>query len=127
MTLHYSQIGLNQPLIEAWIDKETKGKSVGLRQRDGIVDYMPYDQPLALVFDPDFMLQNHVEVLIAEIKKAIRKQGISKRYLAGQLGTSDNQVQRLLNPGILNKNLSQLYHMAALLGLDMELHLKKAA
>ncbi len=33
---------------------------------------------------------------------------------------------RLLNPKILNKNLEQLYKIAALLGLELEWQIKKA-
>ncbi|MCK6556598.1 MAG: hypothetical protein L6Q80_11990 [Dehalococcoidia bacterium] len=50
-----------------------------------------------------------------------------QRYLATQLGTSDNQIQRLLDPSILNKNLEQLYRIVLLLGLELEWRIKKAA
>ena len=58
-------------------------------------------------------------------KKSGKK--ISKKYLARQLKTSDNQIQRLLNPNILNKNLIQLYKLAYLLNLEFEVHLTEAA
>ena len=93
---------------------------------DGEVDYMPYDQPLAIAKDPEFMLQNHIEHVIAQINEELVNKKISKKYLARQLGTSDNQIQRLLNPNILNKNLTQLYKLAAMLGLQFELHLSAA-
>jgi hypothetical protein len=49
-----------------------------------------------------------------------------QRYLATQLGTSDNQIQRLLDPSILNKNLEQLYRIALLLGLELEWRVRAA-
>lgn len=124
--VHYSQLGIRSNIRESWIDQETNGQSVGVRFEDSTINFIPYDQPLALVKDPDFLLQNQIEILTARIKETIKAQKISKRYLAEQLGTSDNQVQRLLNPKILNKNFSQLYQIAALLGLELQISLKAA-
>jgi len=82
---------------------------------------MPYDQPLALNKDPKYLLQNQIETLIAKINFALKQKKMSKGYLARRLNTSDNQIQRLLNPKILNKNLTQLYRIASLLELEIEL------
>jgi hypothetical protein len=126
ISVHYSRLGIKSIIQDAWIDKETQNQSIGIRFDKNKVDYMPYDQPLAIAKDPDFLLQNHIENLISRIKEKIQKSKISKRYLAEQLKTSDNQIQRLLNPKILNKNLSQLYHIASLVGLEVEIRLKAA-
>jgi hypothetical protein len=127
VSIHYGSIGIKQNIEEVWVDKETGGKSLGIRLADGSLEYMPYDQPLAISGDPEFTLQNHIERIIAKIKEEIERNKISKKYLAQQLKTSDNQVQRLLNPDILNKNLPQLYKVASLLGLEFEINLKNAA
>ena len=87
---------------------------------------MPYDQPLFLIKDPEYMLRDHIENIVARINEEIDRKKISKKYLARQLKTSDNQVQRLLNPRIINKNLTQLYKLAALLGLEFEVSVKAA-
>lgn len=126
-SVHYGSLGIRQNIKEVWIDKETKGKSIGIMLADGSVDFMPYDQPLAINKDPEYMLQNHIEQIIAQIREVIEKKNLSKKYLARQLATSDNQIQRLLNPNILNKNLTQLYKVASLLNLEFEIHLKSAA
>lgn len=126
-SVHYGSMGIKQNIKEIWIDKETKGKSIGIMFADGTIDYMPYDQPLSIIKDPEYMLQNHIEHIIAQIKEELEKKKISKKYLARQLATSDNQIQRLLNPNILNKNLTQLYKVASLLKLEFELYLKSAA
>lgn len=125
--VHYSLLGLPENIEEVWVDQETKGMTLGIRLESGKEDYVPYDQPLALTKDPEYLLQTQIEKLIAHIKQAIEKKKISKRYLAEQLKTSDNQVQRLLNPKILNKNLEQLYKIAALLGLELDWQIKQAA
>lgn len=121
VTVHYSQLGIKRNISRTWIDRETSGQSVGYEFEGGRVDYMPYDQPLAVARDPEFLLRTHIERLTAKIKGVLKKKKISKRYLAEQLETSDNQIQRLLDPAILNKNLSQLYQIAALLGLPLRL------
>jgi hypothetical protein len=120
VALHYGQLGITQRLLAAWVDKETRGHAVGIRLEDGSEEHMPYDQPLALAHDPEYQLRTHIERLLAHIQRALVEKRISKRYLAGQLGTSDNQIQRLLDPSILNKNLEQLYGVALLLGLELE-------
>lgn len=125
--VHYSQLGIKTPVATAWIDKETKGQSIGFTLSTGKTDYIPYDQPLALIKDSDYLLQNQIETIIAQIKEEISSRKLSKKYIAEQLKTSDNQIQRLLNPKILNKNLTQLYHILTLLNLEPEFRLRKAA
>ena len=126
IAIHYSALGIKKNIHETWIDKETNGQSVGIRYADNTTDFMPYDQPLAIIKDPEFLLRNQIEILTARVKGAIRTSKISKRYLAEQLHTSDNQIQRLLDPKILNKNLAQLYRIGSLVGLEMEIRSKAA-
>lgn len=125
--VHYSGLGIEGGLEAAWVDSETGGLSVGLRLRGGREDFMPYDQPLAITRDPEFLLQNQIERMIARIRKEMTKKRISKRFLALQLRTSDNQIQRLLDPAIVNKNPAQLYKIAALIGMEMEWRVRRAA
>jgi len=127
VSVHYGQLGFSKKISTVWVDKETRGRSVGIRFLDGSEDYMPYDQPLALARDPEYLLRNQIENVVARIQQALTKKHISKRYLAVQLRTSDNQIQRLLNPAILNKNLEQLYRVGLLLGLEFEWKIRQAA
>jgi hypothetical protein len=120
ITLHYGELGIAKLLKTVNVDEETKGKSLILTFVDNSVAYLPYDQPLALGRDPEYLLQLHIERIIAKIKESIAKKGISKRFLAEKLKTSDNQIQRLLDPSILNKNLSQLYRVADIVGLTIQ-------
>ena len=82
---------------------------------------------MAVAKDPEYLLQNQMEVLTALIRRELEQKKVSLRFLARELGTSDNQIQRLLNPNILNKNLTQLSKIAVLLGLEVEVRLKGAA
>lgn len=125
--VHFGALGIKKLLKDIEVDRETRGRSLKLIFVDDSVDYLPYDQPLALTKDPEYLLQVHIEKITAKIRAAIEKKKISKRYLAERLVTSDNQIQRLLNPDILNKNLSQLYKIADLVGLEFEVHIKDVA
>ena len=82
---------------------------------------------LLLFLFPEYLLQHQMEVLTALIRRKLEQKKVSLRFLARELGTSDNQIQRLLNPNILNKNLTQLSKIAVLLGLEVEVRLKGAA
>ena len=126
-SVHYGQLGIQKNIIKAWVDRETGNQSVGFEFEDGSVDYMPYDQPLALNKDPDYLLQDQIEHLVLELNETIKKKGISKKYIAKKLETSENQIFRLLNPSILNKNLEQLYQIAFILNKQIEIELKDAA
>ncbi|QMU56601.1 MAG: hypothetical protein GKS04_05650 [Candidatus Mycalebacterium zealandia] len=120
-TVHYGSLGISKGIQEVWVDKETGNRSLGMRFEDGTADYMPSDQPLFLIKDPEYMLQDHIEHIIARINKELSRKKVSKKHLARCLKTSDNQIQRLLNPALVNKNLSQIYKVASLLNLRFEM------
>ena len=124
--IHYSSLGISSIIKNIQIDKETAGKSLKVTFSSGKIDYIPYDQPLFLIKDPEYMLYNHIENVISQIKDEIKRKRISKKHIARQLKTSDNQLQQLLNPKILNKNLPQLYKLTGLLGLEFKVSVKVA-
>ena len=125
--VHYGEVGIRKNLRSASLDRETGGRAIRLDYRDGTTDFMPYDQPLAAVRDPEFMLRHDLEVLVARIRERLDQQRISLRHLAERLKTSDAQVQRLLDPSNLRKNLSQIYAIGAVLDLKVEVRVKDAA
>lgn len=125
--VHYGHLGITSKVVDAWVDTETHGCAVGMRLHDGTEEYMPWDQPLALAQDPEFVLRTQLERVLAHIHQTLADKHISKRYLARQLGTSDNQIQRLLDPSSLNKNLTQLYRIARVLGIELEWRVHDAA
>ena len=71
-------------------------------------------------------LAQSIRARFARINEEIDRKKISRKYLARQLETSDNQIQRLFDPRLTNKNLPQLYKLAALLGLEFEMSVKAA-
>jgi len=127
VVLHYGQLGLKGNLAAAGVDPESAGYALFLEYVNGKREFVPYDTPLLIVQDPDYLLQDSIENLVADIRKKLRATKISKKYLARSLKTSDIQIERLLDSRILNKNLVQLNEIAHCLGASLELSLKRAA
>jgi antitoxin HicB len=63
------------------------------------------------------------EVLAWQIGEAMKAQGLSRKRLAEQMGTSRSQVSRLLDPADGNVTLVTLQRAAALLGRKVRLEL----
>ena len=64
---HYGHLGITQKVVEVWVDKETRGHAIGIRLQDGREEYMPYDQPLALARDPEYLLRTQLERVLARV------------------------------------------------------------
>ncbi len=124
VVVHYGSLGIADPIAQIQVDEETSGRTLKIEFANGKTDYVPYDQPLFLVKDPEYMLRDHIENIVARINEEMDRKKISRKYLAQQLKTSDNHIQRLFNPRLRNKNLPQLYKLAALLGLEFEIFVK---
>ncbi len=127
VAVRYGQLGITKKISEAWIDRETGRRTIVLRFQDGQEEYIPYDQPLAMVGDPEYLLRAQIERLLARIRQALAAKHISTRRIARQLSISDDQVQRLLDPTSLNKNLQHLHRVVLLLGLELEWQIRDAA
>src|SRR5256885_1729897 len=76
--VHYGQLGIRRNLESVWVDRETRGRSVGIRFTDGEEDFVPYDQPLALAQDPEYLLRTQIERLTAHLNEALKAKRISK-------------------------------------------------
>ena len=126
IVIDYESLQIDKNIHEIKIDKETGKKSLIIEYSDETLDFLPYDQPLHIAQDPEYMLQNQIEHITAQIKEALRERKMSKKTLAIKLQTSENQIQKLLNPCIINKNLTQLYKLARIVNLECEILLKAA-
>ena len=125
--LHYSQLKIYQHLQNAGVDPESGGMAFFVEKRNGRKDFIPYDIPLILSGDPDYLLQAEIEELLAEIRQRMKQHHLSKKFLARALETSDMQIERLLSLDNLNKNFIQLNRIAHVLGVTLSMHLKKVA
>ena len=59
--VHYGSLGITDPVAHIQVDEETSGRTLKIEFANGKTDYMPYDQPLFLVKDPEYMLRDHIE------------------------------------------------------------------
>ncbi len=87
---------------------------------------MPFDQPLYISNNPDYMRQELMFELTMNIQSIIEDVGISKRELARSLKTSVTQINRLLDQTNYNKDLSRLIQIASLLNYDFDWELKSS-
>ena len=59
VVVHYGSLGITDLVKHIQVDKETSGRTLKIEFANGKMDYMPYDQPLFLVKDPEYMLRDH--------------------------------------------------------------------
>ena len=59
VVVHCGSLGITDLVKHIQVDKETSGRTLKIEFANGKMDYMPYDQPLFLVKDPEYMLRDH--------------------------------------------------------------------
>lgn len=123
----YIAFGIKEKVIDAGPDKEVGNHSFYFVLESGKQDYVPFDQPLYISNNPDYMRQELMFELTMKIQNMIENAGISKRELARSLKTSVTQINRLLDQTNYNKDLSRLIQIASLLNYDFDWEFKKVA
>jgi hypothetical protein len=123
----YHKLKISSPLSSAGIDMETRGCAFYYKQQESEKVYVPYDIPLIINNDPEYMFELKLENLSADLKQKILQSKIPKYRLAKMLNTSESQLYRLLDPNRASKNIFQLFKLAQLIGMDLQIRLKKAA
>ncbi len=121
----YSALAIDKKVIEAGPDPEVGYHSFYLKLENGEIDYVPFDQPLHIVKNPDYLRSEAISKMTHEVKDMYEEKNISKREIARRMNTSVTQINRLLDINNFDKNLSRLIQMAAVLGYEFELSLKK--
>lgn len=71
----------------------------------------------------EFQARAVKEVVAWQLAEAMRAQGLSKKKLAEQMGTSRTQVDRVLDPSAGNVTLETLQRAAAILGRQLHVEL----
>ena len=123
----YSRLGIKSNVVETGLDKETGNHCFYFVLEDGEKDYITNDQPLYIVRNPDYVKHETLFKVTVELQNVIAIKNISKRELARSMNTSVTQINRLLDQTNYKKDLSRLIEMAAVIGYEFELSLKKAA
>lgn len=123
----YSSLGIKNRVVASGPDREVGNHSFYFVIDTGKKDYVPYDQPLHIVQNPEYVKEQTLYEVTKEINDLIQKTGISKRELTRRLRTSMSQLLRLLNPANTNKELSRLIEIAAILNYEFMWKFKKTA
>ena len=123
----YSALGIRNKVVEAGPDSEVGGHSFYFVLDNGKKDYVPYDQPLHIVQNPEYVKEQALYEDTRQLNEFIEKAGISKRELARRLGTSMSQLFRLLDAPNYKKELSRLIEIAAMMDYEFVWRFKKVA
>lgn len=123
----YSALGIRNKVIEAGPDREVGGHSFYFTLHDGKKEYVPYDQPLHIVQNPEYVRQRTLYEVTKRLNRFIEEAKIPKRELARRLSTSLSQLARLLDTTNYNKELSRLIELAAILNYEFKWEFKRAA
>ena len=123
----YSALCIRDKVIEAGPDPEVGRHSFYFTLNNGKTDYVPYDQPLHIVQNPEYVRENTLYEMTALLNRLIKESKVPKRELARRLGTSLSQLARLLDTTNYKKELSRLIEIAAMLNYEFKWSFKKAA
>lgn len=123
----YSALSIREKVIEAAPDPEVGDHSFYFVLESGKKDYVPYDQPLHISQNPEYLKQQTLYEMTKAINEFIRKEKVPKRELARRLGTSMSQLSRILDTTNYKKELSRLIEIAAMLNYEFKWEFKKAA
>jgi len=123
----YSALGIRDRVVEAGPDPEVGRHSFYFRLNNGKKDYVPHDQPLHIVQNPEYVREMTLFEVTKQLNRFIRESKVSKRELARRLGTSLTQLARLLDTTNYKKELSRLIELAAMLNYEFKWEFKRAA
>lgn len=123
----YFSLGIREKVKDAAPDREAGDHSFYFVLESGKRDYVPYDQPLHIAQNPEYVKQQTLYEMTKMINEFIREEKIPKRELARRLGTSMSQLLRLLDTTNTKKELARLIEIAALLNYEFKWEFRKAA
>ncbi len=123
----YSALGIKGKVMEAAPDAEVGQHSFYFILENGKKEFVPFDQPLHIVQNPEYIKQNTLYEVTKQINEFVERGKVSKRELARRLGTSLSQLSRLLDTTNYKKELSRLIELAAMLNYEFKWEFKRAA
>lgn len=123
----YSALRIRGKVVEAAPDDEAGRHSFYFVLDNGKKDFVPFDQPLHIVQNPEYMKQRTLYEVTKQLNEFIQREKVSKRELCRRLGTSLSQLSRLLDTTNYKKELSRLIELAAMLNYEFTWQFKRAA
>ncbi|MBI3556772.1 MAG: helix-turn-helix transcriptional regulator [Deltaproteobacteria bacterium] len=123
----YFSLRIKGKVVDAGPDSEAGGHSFYFTLENGKSDYVPFDQPLHIVQNPEYVKEQTLYQMTKRLQQFIKREGISKRELARRLNTSLSQLARLLDTTNYKKEMSRLVEIAAILNYEFRWDFEKAA
>lgn len=123
----YSALGIRWKVLEAAPDEASGRHSFYFLLDNGEKDFVPFDQPLHIAQNPEYVRQRTLYEMTKQLNEFIEKAKIPKRELCRRLGTSLSQLSRLLDTTNYKKELSRLIELAAILNYEFKWQFKRAA
>jgi hypothetical protein len=123
----YSALKIKGKVVDAGPDAEVGGHSFYFTLENGEKDYVPYDQPLHIAQNPEYVKEQTLYQMTKRLNEFIKREGVSKRELARRLNTSLSQLARLLDTTNYKKEMSRLIEIAAILNYEFRWDFEKAA
>lgn len=123
----YSALGIRGKVINSAPDSEAGRHSFYFILDNGKKEFIPFDQPLHIAQNPEYVKQNTLYEVTKQLNQFIEQARVPKRELARRLGTSMSQLSRLLDTANYNKELARLIELAALLNYEFKWAFKRAA
>ncbi len=123
----YSALGIKNKVVEAGPDEETGQHSFYFILDNNRTDFVPFDQPLHIVQNPEYVKQETLYEVTKQLNEFVTTAKIPKRELARRLGTSLSQLARLLDTTDYKKELSRLIELGTILNYEFTWQFKKAA
>jgi len=123
----YFSLGIKGKVMDAGPDAEVGGHSFFFVLENGKKDFVPFDQPLHIAQNPEYVKEQTLYEMTKRLNEFIKKEGVSKRELARRLKTSLSQLARLLDTSNYKKELSRLVEIAAMLNYEFKWEFRKAA
>jgi hypothetical protein len=122
----YFPLGIKGRIVDAGPDAEVGAHSFYFTTANGKTDYVPFDQPLHIAQNPEYVKEQTLYQMTKRLNEFIQREGVPKRELARRLNTSMSQLSRLLDTTNYKKELSRLIELAAVLDYEFKWEFKKA-
>lgn len=108
-------------IVDLYVDREIGSEGFTFTLSGGEEFTVLVDEVLAFNRDPEYQVEKTLYALTLELQKALSSSTLSKRQLAGLLGTSLSQLERLLDQTNYKKSANSLIKALGYLSKTVEI------
>lgn len=109
------------PIVECFIDPELACEGITYRLASGEEGSAVLDQFLDYNDDPEYVRDIMLYKMTLEAQAAVKASRLSKREIARRLGTSQSQLNRILDQTNYSKTMDSVVELLTALDRDVEL------